>query len=190
MLRIIRRLVFIVSASLFISINAYSNAYYEIDGSPFATEGALVPETIKSSGEKIILVDPAKHAFGAYDHNGKLIRWGIATAGGDWCRDIAQSCRTSVGTFRIYSAGDDRCYSKKYPLPSGGAPMPYCMYFNGGQALHGASNVMFNNESHGCVRVHDSDAKWLRYQFIESPSKRNRYRGTMVVVRSYGATWE
>ena len=63
--------------------------------------------------------------------------------------------------------------------------MPYCMFFNGGQALHGSSDIQFDNISHGCIRLHVDDAKWLRYQFVEAPGVANNYRGTKVVIKSY-----
>lgn len=170
---------------LFFCSPAFSDAMYEISGSPFATEGAPLPPHAKTAGEKLIIVDPGAHAWGAYNARGKLIRWGIATAGDQWCDDIGQSCKTKAGYFRIYSVGDARCISSKFPLPDGGAPMPYCMYFNGGQAIHGSSGVVFDNVSHGCVRVHVDDAKWLRYQFVEGPSSANHYRGTRVFIEPY-----
>lgn len=162
-----------------------NNAVYEIDGSPYATDHAPLPKYIKSPAEKIIIVDPNEHAWGAYSAKGKLIRWGIATAGAHWCPDIDSPCRTASGSFRIYSAGNDSCISNKFPIPDGGASMPYCMYFNGGQALHGSNEVVYGNVSHGCVRVHVEDARWLRYNFIEGPNAANRYRGTKVIIRPY-----
>lgn|SRR3990167_1264677 len=158
---------------------------YEIDGSPFATEDTPLEQYIKPPGEKIIMVDPIEHVWGAYNAKGKLIRWGIATAGADWCRDSHHSCRTKTGNFRIYSIGDHACVSRKFPIPDGGAPMPYCMYFNGGQALHGSYEVDYANASHGCIRVNVSDAKWLRYHFVEGPSSVNHYRGTKITIREY-----
>jgi len=146
----------------------------EISGSPFATQGAPLAEQLQGYGEKVIFVDPAQHVFGAYAANGKLIRWGIATGG-------AASSRTKTGEFRIYSLGDSRCLSNKY----NNAPMPYCMFFNGGQALHGSSDIQFDNVSHGCIRLHIDDAKWLRYHFVQGPRVANHYRGTRVVIESY-----
>lgn len=182
-MRTINAVLFFVMVIL--SACVYADAVYEIDGSPFATEGAPLPAYISPPHEKIIIVDPNRHAYGAYDAQGKLIRWGIATTGAHTCRDTEGTCRTTVGHFRIYSLGDSSCHSSKYPLPDGGAPMPYCMYFNGSQALHGSYEVEFGNASHGCVRVHVSDAKWLRYQFVEGPNQRNQYRGTKVVIKPY-----
>jgi len=167
-----------------ISFAAYSQMI-EIDGSPFATQNAPLPEYIKPPAEKIIVVNPAEHAWGAYSANGKLMRWGIATAGADSCKDMKGSCRTKTGVFRIYSLGSSNCVSSKFPLGQGGASMPYCMYFNGSQALHGSYEVEYGNSSHGCVRIHVDDAKWLRYHFVEAPNAANQYRGTQVIIKSY-----
>ncbi|MBV9575844.1 MAG: L,D-transpeptidase [Gammaproteobacteria bacterium] len=161
------------------------NRVHEIDSSPYASNGAPIPAAIKAQGEKLILVDPKEHAWGAYNATGQLIRWGLATAGANWCNDTGRPCRTKEGVFRIYSSGDETCISTKFPIPEGGAPMPYCMYFNGGEALHGSNEVVYDNVSHGCVRLHVSDAKWLRYQFAEGPNATNHYRGTKVIIKSY-----
>jgi lipoprotein-anchoring transpeptidase ErfK/SrfK len=159
--------------------------FYEISGSPYATQNAPLPASIRPPLEKVIVIDPNEHAWGDYSSKGKLVRWGIATAGGDWCPDIDKPCRTRSGAFRIYSMGDVSCISKKFPVPVGGAPMPYCMYFNGGQALHGSNEVVYDNVSHGCVRLHVGDARWLRYQFVENPNSQNKFRGTKVIIRPY-----
>jgi hypothetical protein len=130
------------------------------------------------TNEKVILVDPNLHAWGAYAANGKLLRAGRATAGSEWCGDIDRPCKTRSGVFRIYSLGSSDCVSSKYPIDEGGgAPMPYCMYFNGPQGLHGSNHVVEDNVSHGCVRLRVSDAKWLRYNFSEV--------GTKVIIKSY-----
>lgn len=140
---------------------------------------ARLPQSIDTNGEKVVLVDPNAHAWGAYDRDGNLVRAGIATAGDDWCPDINQPCRTNTGKFRIRSLGDARCISTKFPLPKGGGLMPYCMFFSGGQALHGSPDgaLVEDNISHGCVRMRIPDAEWLRYNFASV--------GTKVVVRPY-----
>jgi len=129
------------------------------------------------SGGKTILVDPNVHAWGAYDSSGNLIRAGLVTAGGNWCPDINRSCRTRSGTFYIQSLGHAGCKSTKYPVGKGGAPMPYCMYFNGHQGIHGSYGVVEGNVSHGCVRTTVSDAEWLRFNFANV--------GTKVIIRPY-----
>lgn len=135
-----------------------------------------LPQHIDTT-EKVVVVNPNVHAWGAYDATGALVRAGMATAGKNYCPDIRRGCRTKSGTFRIYSLGSPDCKSRKFPIPRGGAPMPYCMFFHGGQALHGSYEVADANLSHGCVRLHVKDAEWLRYNFVNV--------GTKVIVKPY-----
>lgn len=144
----------------------------------FASDySSRLPQQIASK-EKTVVVDPRVHVWGAYQ-NGELVKSGIASAGSNWCGDLGRPCRTKVGSFRIYSLGSPSCKSHKFPIPRGGAPMPYCMYFSGGQALHGVPDyeVGEGNYSHGCVRMRVGDAEWLRYNFANV--------GTRVVVKPY-----
>lgn len=134
------------------------------------------PTTIADTGDKVIVINPRSHTWGAYS-GGRLLRSGLASAGSGWCADLGRSCRTKTGVFRIYSLGSSDCYSKRFPLGRGGAPMPYCMYFNGGQGLHGSDAVGPGNYSHGCVRVEVEDARWIRFNFARI--------GTKVIVKPY-----
>lgn len=136
-----------------------------------------LPDEISPQGEKTIVIDPKVHAFGAYTADGKLIYSGLATSGANWCSDTGRPCRTKVGSFRIFSLGDSTCISSRYPLGEGGAPMPYCMFFNGNQGIHGSNQVTDGNISHGCVRISVGDAAWLRYEFAQ--------HGTKVIVKPY-----
>jgi lipoprotein-anchoring transpeptidase ErfK/SrfK len=136
-----------------------------------------LPKQVAPQGEKMVLVDPRTHAWGAYDARGRLVREGLASLGADWCEDVGRPCRTIVGSHRVRSLGARDCVSPSFPLPHGGAPMHYCMYFNKYQALHGSYEVAHANISHGCVRMRVADARWLRYHFVE--------RGTLVVVLPY-----
>lgn len=140
---------------------------------------ARLPQYITSPGEKVIMVSPRMHAWGAYGPDGRLIRGGLASAGSNWCPDLGRACHTHPGTYRIMSLGSPGCKSSIFPIPRGGAPMPYCMYFNHGQALHGSPDpeVVDGNVSHGCVRMHVQDAAWLRYNFATV--------GTKVIINSY-----
>lgn len=138
---------------------------------------ARLPNKIPSPGEKLIVVNPRIHAWGAYSSDGALLRSGLATSGAKWCADVKRSCRTKVGVFRIASLGQSDCVSTRYPLGKGGAPMPYCMFFNKNQGLHGSHEVVEGNVSHGCVRLTISDAKWIRYHFANI--------GTKVIILSY-----
>lgn len=132
---------------------------------------------ISAPGERVIIIDPRVHVWGAYEADGTLIRAGLASAGSNWCSDLGRPCRTKIGSFRINSLGNSDCYSSRFPIPTGGAPMPYCMYFNGNQAIHGSHKLAEGNISHGCVRIHVNDAEWLRFNFATI--------GTKVIIRSY-----
>ena len=138
---------------------------------------ASFPSSIPAEGQKKIIVDPQIHMWAAYNEDGKLVKSGLATAGKDYCPDIGRSCRTKSGTFRLYSLGEAGCRSHKFPVGRGGAPMPYCMFFNGGQGLHGSDHLAEGNLSHGCVRINVNDAEWLRYNFARI--------GTKVIIQSY-----
>jgi hypothetical protein len=147
---------------------AFNNAKY----------AARIPSSIDTH-EKMILVDPSSFAWGAYDQYGQLVRGGIATAGADFCADEGKPCRTNSGSFRIFSLGNADCISRTYPIGKGGSIMPYCMFFNKGQSLHGTPDQMMTEQhlSHGCVRMRIPDAEWVRNNFAEI--------GTKVVVLPY-----
>jgi hypothetical protein len=146
------------------------------------------PSQIKAPGQKIIYVDPAVLAWGAYDSEGKLVRWGPASLGSDWCHDLGHRCHSPVGNFHVYQKGTAGCRSTKFPLPHGGAPMPYCMFFHRGFALHGEpGGLPGDNVSHGCVRLLVSDAEWLSKEFVEPPDSSINSLGTQVVVEPYGS---
>ena len=130
----------------------------EMELSPF-------PLQRDTHGKKLIYVSLSKQAFGAYDANGKLVYWGPVSGGRGYCADIGIACNTATGSFKVYRKQGDECISSKFPVEtSGGAPMPYCMHFNGGFALHG-STLPGYNASHGCVRLFPEDAKWLNQDF-------------------------
>lgn len=111
-------------------------------------------------------VDLSNLSWSAYDNQGELIRSGRVSGGKEFCPDIGRQCETITGTFTIYRKGDEHCKSTIYPIGRGGAPMPYCMFFHGGYALHGSYSVPNYNASHGCVRMSPDDAQWLNEEFV------------------------
>lgn len=135
-----------------------------LDLSPF-------PKEIPATGEKMIQANLSILAWGAYDANGKLLNWGPAAGGKDFCPDIQMQCRTVAGEFKIQRKGDAKCKSHTFPIDKPGAPMPYCMFFHGGYALHGSNEVPGYNASHGCVRLWVDDAKWLNQEFVDIGTK-------------------
>jgi L,D-transpeptidase ErfK/SrfK len=139
---------------------------------------APFPIRITPFDRSVIIVDLDDQAFAAYDTFGSLVYWGPISAGQDWCPDIERGCNTPTGKYYIQSKGGPGCISSKYPIPDGGAPMPYCMFFHGGYALHASPSVPGYNASHGCVRLFYEDAEWLNKKFIETGEKK-----TEVIVR-------
>lgn len=146
---------------------------------------APFPKQMDAPGEKLLIFNPKVQAWAAYNPGGDLTRWGAGSAGAGWCPDLHQPCHTKVGNFRIYSIGNADCKSTKFPIPKGGAPMPYCMYFHGGQAFHGGPDELPGfNASHGCIRIFVDDAKWMHEDFIDKPNGDGK-NGTKVVIQSY-----
>lgn len=131
-----------------------------------------------TNGKKAVVVKLSKLAWGAYDERGRLLNWGPVSGGKSWCSDVGRGCKTIRGEFSVYREQGAGCVSGKYPLPNGGAPMPYCMHFKGGYAMHGSDTVPGYHDSHGCVRMFPSDAKWLNQNFVTVP-------GTKVIVHGY-----
>lgn len=130
-----------------------------------------------STGKKIIVYSPSLHAWAAYGPAGNIIRWGPASSGQNWCSDLGRPCLTPSGTFKVYEKRGLGCISSKFPKPNGGAPMPYCMFFKGGFAMHASNAVLGYNSSHGCLRMFFEDAQWLNLNFVDI--------GTQVVILPY-----
>ncbi len=135
-----------------------------------------LPERIKPTGHKVLMIDLRLFAFGAYNAEGDLVYWGPATGGKKWCSDTKEDCESVAGKYKIYRIQGENCKSSKYPLDErGGAPMPYCMHYYKGYAIHGSTLSGFNNRSRGCIRLFYSDAKWLNQDFVKL--------GTEVIVK-------
>lgn len=128
-------------------------------------EHSPLPRQIDAPGEKIIMVSLNDLAFGAYNSDGSLEFWGPISGGKGYCPDTGKRCRSPAGNFAIYSKRGGGCVSSKFPIGRGGAPMPYCMFFHGGFAMHGSYEVPGYNASHGCIRMFVNDAQWLNTEF-------------------------
>ena len=131
----------------------------KVDFAPF-------PKTRATDAQKVVVVDLSQLAWGAYDEGGRLIAWGPASGGKDYCPDTRHACQTPAGEYVFQWKRGEACKSRKVPIPQGGAPMPYCLFFYDGAAIHGSSDVPGYNASHGCVRVFTADAKWLNEEFV------------------------
>lgn len=134
-----------------------------------------LPKYIDTHGQKEVYINLGLFAFGAYDKAGKLLYWGPVSSGRKKCYDSDKICSTVTGKFRVFRIEGKNCISHEYPLEThGGDPMPYCMYFHGGAAMHYSTLSGFINRSAGCIRMFKADAKWLNKMFVK--------RGTLVVV--------
>lgn len=130
------------------------------------------PMEATATGEKWIRVDLSKQAFAAYSENGRLMRWGPISAGRDYCADVGDDCTTPTGTYQIQVKKGADCFSTLFPVDTkGGAPMPYCMFFHEGYALHGSAELPGYNASHGCIRLFTEDARWLNEEFTSVGTK-------------------
>jgi len=134
------------------------------------------PAKRSATGRNVFIFDPRRVRWAAYDKNGNLVKTGAASGGKNYCRDLHRRCHTPAGVYSVYAKQGASCKSSKFPIGKGGAPMPYCMFFRGGYAIHGSYHVPNYNASHGCIRVHPSAVKWL-YKFL--------HYGSTVIVRSY-----
>lgn len=122
------------------------------------------PQKIAQSN--IININLYHGTWAAYDSEGNLLNSGHVSGGKSFCPDINKACKTTTGTYTIYEKRDSGCKSKIFPVGKGGAPMPYCMFFHRGYALHGSNAVPNYNASHGCVRMSPADAQWLNQNFV------------------------
>ena len=76
--------------------------------------------------------------------------WPVSTGRGRY--------RTPTGTFRPKRLARE-WYSRKYDW----APMPYSIFYHGGYAIHGTTEIrrLGRTASHGCVRLHPDNARIL-----------------------------
>jgi len=123
------------------------------------------------------IFNPQKLSWVAIGENGQVVNSGKASGGSHYCRDLRRGCKTPSGVYKVWSKQGAGCRSSKYPLGRGGAPMPYCMFFNKNYAIHGSYDVPNHNASHGCIRVTPAAARWLNQHFIKI--------GTTVIVKPY-----
>lgn len=95
-------------------------------------------------------------------YGGRVVdRWKVSTAG--------RGYRTPTGSYRPTSM-HRMWYSKKYD----NSPMPHSIFFRGGYAIHGTGSIrrLGTPASHGCVRLHPSNAAKL-YALVKQAGSGN-----------------
>ena len=94
--------------------------------------------------------------------------WRVSTAG-------QPGCSTPAGRYRPTRL-ERTWYSSKYDW----APMPYAIFFHGGYAIHGTTEVskLGRPASHGCIRLSVPNARTL-FNLVRSHGRAN----TWIIVR-------
>lgn len=156
---------------------SYNGQVHKYNRHPYSGNGRF-PSQIRAPGQKLFIFSPAHRSWAAYDASGVRVATGIANGGSDTnCPDLGGVCPSPKGVHRVYRKGSSDCKSKQFPVGVGGAPMPYCMFFKGGYAIHGSPWISNNNTSHGCIRVTTDAARWLSQNFMTV--------GTKVMIMDY-----
>ena len=77
--------------------------------------------------------------------------------------------RTPTGSYR-----PGRMYREYYSRKYDGSPMPHSIFFRGGYAIHGTgyTRSLGRPASHGCIRLHPSNARAL-YNLVRQHGKSN-----------------
>lgn len=117
---------------------------------PSAAEASVVAQ-ISLSRQR---VDVSVNGFPAYSWPVSTARAGYVTPTGSY---------RPIRTARMW-------YSRKYD----NSPMPYSVFFSGGYAIHGTGYIrnLGRPASHGCVRLHPSNAATF-YNLVRSEGMEN-----------------
>lgn len=165
------------SSATSLSLKRHYNAANRTHDPAIEPDYADLPRKITSLKERAFIFSPKLQRWVAYDKNGLKVAGGVGNGGADFCEEINEPCRTPVGQFRITRKKGPDCVSSQFPVGEGGSPMPYCMFFKRGNAIHGSPTISDQNNSHGCIRVLTPAAEWLSKNFLDV--------GTRVIVLPY-----
>lgn len=114
-----------------------------------------------SSASVVAKIDVSKQRMNVIVNGKVAYTWKVSTGRGRY--------RTPRGSFspgRMHK----RYFSKKYR----GAPMPNSIFFYKGYAIHGTNHIsrLGRPASHGCIRLHPSNAKKL-FSLVKRHGKSN-----------------
>lgn len=103
-----------------------------------------------SAASLTVTIDLSDQEMSVREHSQIMHTWPVSTARAGYC--------TPVGTYRPVRL-ERMWYSTIYD----NAPMPHSIFFHGGYAIHGTTDVanLGQPASHGCVRLHPDNAKTL-----------------------------
>jgi lipoprotein-anchoring transpeptidase ErfK/SrfK len=117
-----------------------------------AAQGAAVAERLPQARERTLRIELQKQRF-SYFEDGRLVRSGEISAG-------TPEHPTPTGDFRVLSKERNkvsRSYTNYFDMPT---PMPYSLQFHGPYFIH-EGWIPGRPDSHGCVRLHYEDARFL-----------------------------
>ena len=122
---------------------------------------AAMATTGASAGVVVARIDISNQTMTVSDDDSVLYSWAVSTA--------RKGYRTPRGSFRPIRM-HKMWYSRKYD----NAPMPYSIFFYGGYAIHGTDAVATLGQpaSHGCIRLHPSNARIL-YNLVKAHGPAN-----------------
>ena len=117
--------------------------------------------TANASAGIIARIDISNQTMTVTEDGNVLYSWSVSTA--------RRGYRTPRGSFRPVRM-HKMWYSRKYD----NSPMPYSIFFHGGYAIHGTDAVksLGRPASHGCIRLHPSNARTL-YNLVQAHGPRN-----------------
>ncbi len=103
----------------------------------------------------LVRIDRTEQKMRVYVHGELFYIWPVSTGRAGY--------QTPTGSHQPYSLREFH-RSNKYS----NAPMPYSIFYRGGYAIHGtdAVNRLGSPASHGCVRLHISNAREL-FQMVQ-----------------------
>jgi lipoprotein-anchoring transpeptidase ErfK/SrfK len=133
----------------------------------FALAAMLLAAPARAAPSVVAKIDLSEQRMHVYVGGVQRYTWAVSTA--------RRGYRTPVGTFRPVRL-EREWYSRKYHW----SPMPHSIFFLGGYAIHGTDAVksLGAPASHGCVRLHPSNAATL-FTLV----RRTGMKNTSIVVR-------
>lgn len=127
----------------------------------FVMMAALVAMTGVAKAEDVIITVDISDQIMLVETPTDYYEWNVSTA--------RKGYHTPRGVFQPYHMAKMH-YSRKYD----NAPMPNSIFFLDGYAIHAtdAVNNLGRPASHGCIRLHPQNAKWL-YRIVSEYGKEN-----------------
>ena len=135
---------------------------YKMIAAALVAAGILVASQVPGTAASLVAhVDISSQTMTVSNYGLTVYVWRVSTARSGY--------HTPTGSYRP-TALRRMWYSKKYD----NSPMPFSVFFRGGYAIHGTGAVkrLGTPASHGCVRLHPSNAATL-YSMIQQAGSGN-----------------